>query len=702
MTSVNTNIAGLTAQYNLQNVNRDMEVTMERLSTGKQINSAGDDAAGLAIVSRMRTQINGLNQSIRNANDGISLIKTSEGAVNEVSNMLQRMRELAVQAASGTNSDADQATLDLEVQQLKVEIDRIATSTQFNSMNLLDGTFSRTLQIGDKQGHSLDVSLESVKISDLGMGSSSTGGTSIVGQRVAVAAAGGDMLLNAGIDEGDIKINGQDVGAIAADSSMEDIMKAINDNVDNVTASGFNVVTAKNAGNGVTTVGQLVIKALEFGQTGPTTFNISQSDSMSELVANINNETGGVVAASVNSEGKLVLSNDTGAAIEVNDASGNAGYYDTGSGFLDNAAVFGGFIKLDSDDGNPIRVERGNLHASTPGAAADLAGLGFRETTSETDDDAYTMTGIQLTTAGATTAWAQTDLTINGVAIYDADITTTTFAKKLEAINSFSEETGVVASAWFEKSYDFSGIVFGASTDKVYINGTQLALGASVSALVTNINAAAGPDGLTATQKGDNIILSGAFTEVTFRVTNAAGTGAGTSDIFGAAKDGSAGAAAAIEVGGIRLDSTANQPISIELGDSANVISHGFLEANVGAADFEVNDPTLGVSAGSSLSGLSVSSTDGATKAITTLDNAITSVDKMRGDLGSLNNRLDYTVTNLSNIVLNTQAARSQIEDANFAQETTDMIKNQILTQAATSMLAQANQSQQGLLSLLQ
>ena len=123
---------------------------MERLSTGKKINSAGDDAAGLAIVSRMATQINGLNQSIRNANDGISLVKTSEGAINEVSNMLQRMRELAVQASSGTNSDADQATLDLEVQQLKVEIDRIASSTQFNSMNLLDGTFSRTLQIGDK------------------------------------------------------------------------------------------------------------------------------------------------------------------------------------------------------------------------------------------------------------------------------------------------------------------------------------------------------------------------------------------------------------------------------------------------------------------------------------------------------------------------------------------------------------------------
>ena len=702
MTSVNTNIAGLTAQYNLQNVNRDMEVTMQRLSTGKQINSAGDDAAGLAIVSRMRTQINGLNQSIRNANDGISLIKTSEGAVNEVSNMLQRMRELAVQAASGTNSDADQATLDLEVQQLKVEIDRIATSTQFNSMNLLDGTFSRTLQIGDKQGHSLDVSLDSVKIADLGMGSSSTGGSSIVGQRVTVAS---DMLLTTAIDEGDIKINGQDVGAIADNASMEDILKAINDNVDNVTASGFNVVTAKNAGNGVTTVGQLVIKALEQGQTTATTFNISASASMDELVSNINKQTGGVISASVNSDGKLVLSNDTGAAIQIDDNSASAGAYDGGSGFEnEDDIVYGGFIKLTADDSNPVRIEAGNLHGSTPGAAADLAKLGFRETSSESDTDAYTITGIALTSAGVTGEWTQTDLAINGVGIYDADITTNTFEKKLEAINSFSDQTGVVASAWFEKTYDFSGVLFTTAADLVHINGQSVAIGANIGALVTNINGAAGPDGITATQKGDNVILSGAFESVSFRMTDSAGTATATSGIFGAPKDGQTAAFAKMEVayGGIRLDSTANQPISIKLGDSAAVAEHGLLEANVGAADFEVNAATLGVASGSSISGLSVSNTDNATKAITTLDNAITSVDKMRGDLGSLNNRLDYTVTNLSNVVLNTQAARSQIEDANFADETTNLIKGQILAQAATSMLAQANQSKQALLALLQ
>ena len=115
-----------------------------------------------------------------------------------------------------------------------------------------------------------------------------------------------------------------------------------------------------------------------------------------------------------------------------------------------------------------------------------------------------------------------------------------------------------------------------------------------------------------------------------------------------------------------------------------------------------MNAATLGVSAGSNVSGLSVVTTDAAAKAISTLDNAIDTVDRMRGELGALNNRLDYTVTNLSNIVLNTQAARSHIQDADFSTETTRLTKAQILTQAATSMLAQANQSKQSILTLLQ
>ena len=180
----------------------------------------------------------------------------------------------------------------------------------------------------------------------------------LVGQRVGVTSgAAGDLLLDysAGIQEGDIKINGQDVGAIADASDMETILKAINDNIDNVTASAFNVVVAKNVGTGVTTAGQMVIETLELGQGAgnSTTFNISASDSMEELVSNINNETGGVVQASLNSDGKLVLSNDTGATITVLDGSASATSYDGGSGFFVTELAYGGFIKLDSDDGKP-------------------------------------------------------------------------------------------------------------------------------------------------------------------------------------------------------------------------------------------------------------------------------------------------------------------------------------------------------------
>ena len=125
MTVINTNIKSLVSQNALQRNSRDLQVTMERLSTGKRINSAADDAAGLAISSRMTSQIRGLDQAVRNANDGISLMQSAEGALVEVTNMLQRMRELAIQSANDTNSSTDRAALDLEFQQLKAEINQI-------------------------------------------------------------------------------------------------------------------------------------------------------------------------------------------------------------------------------------------------------------------------------------------------------------------------------------------------------------------------------------------------------------------------------------------------------------------------------------------------------------------------------------------------------------------------------------------------
>lgn len=157
---INTNTMSLTAQRNLSKSNSALSTSMERLSSGLRINKAADDAAGLAIASRMTTQIKGMSQAARNANDGISLAQTAEGALAELTNNLQRIRELAVQAANDSNSDGDRAALDSEVQQRLEEIDRLAATTSFNGRRVLDGSFgTATFQVGANAGESVSVSL---------------------------------------------------------------------------------------------------------------------------------------------------------------------------------------------------------------------------------------------------------------------------------------------------------------------------------------------------------------------------------------------------------------------------------------------------------------------------------------------------------------------------------------------------------------
>src|SRR5262245_24527250 len=175
--TINTNVMSLNAQRNLTTSSSALANSLQRLSSGLRINSAKDDAAGLAISDRMTTQINGLNQAVRNANDGISLAQTTEGALQEVTNNLQRIRELSVQAANATNSASDLAALDQEVQQRIAEVNRIATQTSFNGRKVLDGSFGgATFQVGANVGETITLQLSaSVKSSAMGAISSSTG-----------------------------------------------------------------------------------------------------------------------------------------------------------------------------------------------------------------------------------------------------------------------------------------------------------------------------------------------------------------------------------------------------------------------------------------------------------------------------------------------------------------------------------------------
>jgi flagellin len=204
---INTNVVSLNAQRNLNSSQNALATSLQRLSSGMRINSAKDDAAGLAISERMSSQIRGLNQAARNANDGISMAQTAEGALGEIGNNLQRIRELAVQSRNASNSVSDRTALNNEVQQVKAEIDRVASSTSFNGTKLIDGSFTnQSFQVGANVGETITIS------SLVNAQSSALGSTTSSSANVTGAAATGFTAITAG----DLTVNGVSVGAVAA------------------------------------------------------------------------------------------------------------------------------------------------------------------------------------------------------------------------------------------------------------------------------------------------------------------------------------------------------------------------------------------------------------------------------------------------------------------------------------------------------
>ena len=228
---INTNVVSLNAQRNLTSSQNALATSLQRLSSGMRINSAKDDAAGLAISQRMTSQINGLNQAARNANDGISMSQTAEGALGEIGNNLQRIRDLSVQSRNASNSVSDRTALNNEVQQLKSEIDRVASTTSFNGIKLLDGSFNnQAFQVGANVGETISIS------SLVNAQSSSLGTTTTSSANVTGAAATAFTAITAG----DLTINGVSVGAVAAGG--------------NAATQGANIAAAINTKSGLTNV----------------------------------------------------------------------------------------------------------------------------------------------------------------------------------------------------------------------------------------------------------------------------------------------------------------------------------------------------------------------------------------------------------------------------------------------------------------
>jgi flagellin len=644
---------------------------------------------------------------------------------------------------------------------------------------------------------------------------------------------------------GDIKINGQELAAFdattlasAGGDDIFDLVNNINTNVDNVLASAFNTIVAKTVGDGVVTENSLAIKVGAVGTSGddhyqPSVYvSVAASSSMEELVDNINRAfTNDEVVASINSDGKLVLSNDTGAAIHIADTTGTSGAYDGATGFEVSGGTvsatsatgysgFQGFLKLQSTDGSAIEIERGNSALTSPGTLSDLKAIGFTEIKEDPTGVSYTVVGSQLSSAqladtlSKDSTTGQADLVINGVDIYDTTLTSasSTFQGKLDMINAFSDETNVVASSYYERVFDTSNTTFVAN-NTVSINGKDVNYGATLSALVTNINAVKSSTGITASAEGNNLILKGDGVQNVNIVNNnytvtseaqatlatmvtaayartatwtsadvqvgrtltmyfSAGTGltnlssqaetfsytvvtgdtkatvarkfydlisaqmllnnqglsidkalsisgatiaflslasAGSATItMGVTQLGAANklfsANSADQYAAIKLQSTNGNPISINFGESGRTDGElGLVEMNVGDTTYDVNDPTasVGQTTVAAVSGVSVATSDAAEAALEALDAALETITQNRADLGAVQNRLNHTVSNLSNVVENTAASQSRILDADFAVEAASLARAQILQQAGTAMLAQANAAPQNVLSLL-
>lgn len=678
---INTNVASLNSQRQLMNSGGALDRATERLSSGQRINSAKDDAAGLAISNRMTSQVRGLDQAIRNSNDGISLIQTAEGALQESTNILQRMRELSIQSANGIYSNADRKTLDAEVQQLISELDRIGKSTSFNGQKLLDGTLGKVdLQVGADANQTIAMKIPPMDAKTLGMGSTSVDMLSSKTNLANLTSATDGVLK-----ENDILINGQSIvksgeSFDGATDKMGALIGYINKNVLGVTATTYAQGASTDVGTGVLdeAAGDKVVIAINKEDGTTSTIQVTGTQSLQELADKINQEGGGLLDATITDKGRLSISAKDVASLTFTDTT-NA----TGTN-LDGTTV-NAKLALESQHGDPITITRGST-----GTLAQLADLGFRENTNPGQID-----GVGIT---SNAGWNVGDVTINGVVINNKD--TDSLAGKVAAINKVQGDTGVTAQTFSSATLDFTGIDISAIASTFDMNGVTLDLTAAVTTadVVNTFNAATDKTGITARLLGARVVLEGSASSISFSDGTAGSVATGLGDGTNTAQlqKSSGGAAAAVADGslvdgGIKLISANGNPISVELGPNSVPAEIGLFDTNT----------TAGGRFGASIKSVSIATQIGAEKALGIIDRALDTINDVRSQMGAINNRLEFTINNLANVSEKTSAAKSRIVDADFAAETAAMSRAQVLQQAATAMLAQANARPQSVLSLL-
>jgi flagellin len=588
MPSINSNTSALYAVNASRKTDRDMETSMQRLSTGLRITNAGDDASGAAISDRMSANIKGIEQSIRNAGDVISMAQVSEGALGEASSTLQRIRELAIQSASDVMSATERNYIQTEVSQLLAEFDRVTRDTTFNEINVLDGSFaSRTFQIGIKKGEAASVSVGSMRIDQLGTYQQTTD----VDSTDFDASTGAKLVASASVanhvESDTITISGQ-LGSANVTVTAGETARDIATNINNVFES---------TGVDATASTQLKFEGLaSSGNTGVVSVSFDLYGSNSSAVT---------ISSSVN------LGSTTGASnfTELRDSI-NA--YTAQTGVEAVLATDFSYLYLTQPEGYDIKI-------------ADI------------DFDMETSSSLSLaTTCDADSAAGQTTLSVastTGVSV--GDLVTGVGIKPGTTVASISAGVSVTLSQNIETAIvNTSAIAFGA--DRVF--------------KVTGMSEDLATAGYQA-DLFDKDHISGVHDSV-------------------------------IVTGQITMNSSKQFTVN---GD----ITKGLFTTNPGAATLN------------KLSGISVLTRQKSTDTLVVLDKAMDRINLERAKLGAIMSRMEKAVDNLSNVAMNTTASRGRIVDADFALESANLTRAQILQQSATAMIAQASKSMQTVLELL-
>lgn len=738
---INHNIAALNTYRQLNTASTNQSKSMEKLASGLRINKAGDDAAGLAISEKMRGQIRGLDMASKNAQDGISMIQTAEGALNETHSILQRMRELATQASNDTNTETDRGEIQKEIDQLVEEIDRISSTTEFNTQKLLDGSKDTQTAFSSIGGDNADFTGLSFTKGSSGL---TDGAHTISVDYTAGQAANQQVTADSYNGVGSVGVSGTFSGnANETGTITYKEITSFDGATDTVTAGGAQAYTGTGSVSvdGTYTGSGSNLNITYTAEVTESTFNGTTDEATAGGTQQYSGSNDiildGAFTGSSDATLDITYNDASSTSIQSSGSSGNISLTDpstyTGSDATWTLATADGTnFTLDKGDGSgPQAITFNTGTATEDGLELDISSI----TAASGDEWTINLTGAKFTVTDGTNTdtidlgASETSATVSGITV---DVTALT-----DASDGDTWQNSLTAGV--DETF---AITDGTATATINVtNGESTATIAGLTVDVSDVATAADAgDGATWQQSlaandtgfvfndgtSDQAMTSGSITYkgVTINASSISDASNGdtwdvtltaaTEDTITAALDG--GTAKAVTSGGGELklsnaegdasvvvdlgtfDISANKSITVntETTDNSAVIHIG---ANAGQ-NMRVNIGDMSSSA-LTVNNIDVTTQTGADSAITTINNAIESVSAERSKLGAFQNRLEHTINNLGTSSENLTAAESRVRDVDMAKEMMTQTKNSILSQAAQAMLAQANQQPQGVLQLL-